>query len=108
MMVGIGEYQLAGISLVLSLFILYVLDFVQFWIDNRFQHRDYKILFRNENHTNEMITQVKKMNLTCNFSKTLRSDDQIRFEGRITGKKSNLIDFNNWLLSQDFIHSIDW
>jgi putative Mg2+ transporter-C (MgtC) family protein len=108
MMIGIGEYTLTGISLVLSLFILYILDFVQFWIDDRFQHRDYKILFRKENYTKEMITQIEKMNLTCNFSKTLRSDDQIRFEGRITGKKSNLIDFNNWLLRQDFIYSIDW
>jgi putative Mg2+ transporter-C (MgtC) family protein len=96
MMIGIGEYTLTGISLVLSLFILYILDFVQFWIDDRFQHRDYKILFRKENYTKEMITQIEQMTLTCNF------------EGRITGKKSNLIDFNNWLLRQDFIYSIDW
>ena len=108
MMIGTGEYILAEISLVLALFILYALDFVQYWIDDRFQHRSYKILYRNENCTKEVNIQLTKMNLKCSFSKTLRSDDQIRFEATITGRESNLILFNDWLLSQDFIRSIDW
>lgn len=108
MMIGIGEYLLTSISLALSLFILYALDFIQLWIDDRFQHRDYKLLFRDKNYTNEINAQLKLLKITCNLSKTLRSDDQVRFEIRIFGKESNLILFNDWLLNQEFIRSMEW
>lgn len=108
MMIGIGQYLLTGISLALSLFILYASDFVQFWIDDRFQHRDYKIIFRNENFTNELNDQLIKLKLTCKLSKTLRLDDQLGFEGRISGRESNLTLFNDWLLIQDAIRSVVW
>jgi putative Mg2+ transporter-C (MgtC) family protein len=108
MMIGIGEYMLTGISLILSIFILYALEIIQFWIDDRFQHRDYKLLFREKNYTNEVKAQLNQYKLTCSLSKTLRSDEQIRFEGKITGKESDLVQFNDWLLKQEFIYSIEW
>ena len=108
MLVGIGKYSLAGISLLLSLFILYALDFVQWWIDDQFEHRDYTVIFRNENFTHEVAGQLRRLKLKSNATKTLRSDQQIRFEARVTGRESKLNQFNDWLLKQDFVQSIDW
>lgn len=37
MLLGIGSYWLAAVALIFALFILSALDFIQFWIDYKFQ-----------------------------------------------------------------------
>lgn len=108
MLIGIGEYLLTAVALVLSLFILYALDFIQLWIDDRFQHRNYTLLFRSEDQSALITDELSKLQLKCRYTKTLRTDSQIRFQGTISGRETNLKQFNDWLLKQSFIYSVEW
>ncbi len=108
MLLGIGEYLLAGISMVFALFILYALDFIQFWIDYKFQHRNYKVVFRDDCTTDPLQEQVKSLKLKFNKTKVLRTESQTIFEFEIWGKESNLILFNQWLFDNKSVQSFDW
>lgn len=103
-----GEYVLAGLSLVLSLFILYALDFIQFRIDFRFQHRDYKITFKDKYPSGAIQQQVESLNLQVTNSKVLRSGEQVILEVLISGKGKQLELFNDWLLDQNIVQSFEW
>lgn len=108
MLLGIGEYLLAGISLVFTLFILYALDFIQFWIDDKFEHRSYKIVFRKDGQENSCFDHVKSLKLKLNGTKITRIDTQITLEFEISGKESNLSLFNQWLIENQSILSVEW
>lgn len=109
MLIGIGEFTLAGISVALSLFILYAMDYIQFWIDDRFQNRDYVINFKNKQESTTLSQQLKVFGLKYNNLKVARtSDSQITLEVQVTGKKNKLEEFNDWLLNQETIDSFDW
>nr|WP_068889457.1 MgtC/SapB family protein [Pedobacter panaciterrae] len=109
MLIGIGEFFLAGISVILSLFILYAMDYIQFWIDDRFQHRDYSILLKGKAESVVLSNQLKAFGLNYNNLKISRSSDQlVVVQVQVTGKKNKLEAFNDWLLDQDTIDSFDW
>ncbi|WEK19428.1 MAG: MgtC/SapB family protein [Candidatus Pedobacter colombiensis] len=108
MLIGIGEYALAGISVVLALFILYAMDYIQFWIDDRFQHRDYRIVFKDKNDCAAVQEQLKVLNLRYNSLRLSRTSQHIIMEVRVSGKKDKLEGFNSWLLDQRKIDSFDW
>jgi putative Mg2+ transporter-C (MgtC) family protein len=108
MLLGIGEYLLAGISLVFTLFILYALDFIQFWIDDKFEHRNYKIVFRKDCPENALYEHVKSLKLKLNRPKMTRVDMQITLEFEISGKERNLSLFNQWLIENQFVLSVEW
>ncbi|MDN5286924.1 MAG: hypothetical protein JWR38_3198 [Mucilaginibacter sp.] len=108
MMIGIGEYLLAGISLILALIILYALDFIQFWIDDRYQHRYYTITFRTICEITQFTDQSKTLSLNLNKLKVLRSDTQMILEFEIYGRESNLHAFNEWLVVNQSILSFEW
>lgn len=108
MLIGIGEYMLAGIAVLLSLFILYAMDFIQFWIDFHFQHRDYKIIFKEKYPSGPLHHQVKTLNLRMNNLKLSRTGQQIIVEAQVYGKGTKLQLFNDWLLEQESIQSFDW
>lgn len=63
MFIGIGEFVLAGLSVVISLFVLYAMDYIQVWIDNRFQHRNYRILFHDRNDHAGVFQKVTQSGL---------------------------------------------
>ncbi|HEY5325791.1 MAG TPA: MgtC/SapB family protein [Mucilaginibacter sp.] len=108
MLIGTGEYLLAGVSLVFAMIILYVLDFIQFWIDDKFGHRNYKITFRDNCPENFLDDHVKSLKLKLNTVKLLREDMQIILAFEISGKQSNLYLFNRWLLENQSILSVEW
>lgn len=108
MLLGIGEYLMAGISLVFSLLVLYGLDFIQFWIDDRFEHRNYKVIFRKEFSINAFNQNVKSLKLNVSKKKILRVDKQTILEFEISGKESNLFIFNEWLIENQSILSFEW
>jgi putative Mg2+ transporter-C (MgtC) family protein len=108
MLLGIGEYLLAGISLVFSLLVLYALDFIQFWIDDKFEHRNYKVIFRKDCTINAFNEQVKSLKLNVIKKKILRIDKQIILEFELSGKESNLFMFNEWLIENQSVFSIEW
>lgn len=108
MFIGIGEFVLAGISLVLSIFILFVMDYIQFWIDDRFQHRDYRLVFKDKEALGPLRSQVKSLKLQARFIRTSRSDDQVIVEFQASGRGAKLNVFNDWLLEQESIQSFNW
>jgi len=108
MFIGIGEFLLAGISLVLSIFILFVMDYIQFWIDDRFQHRDYRLVFKDKAALEPLRAQVKGLKLQARFIRTSRSDEQVIVEFQASGKGEKLDAFNDWLLEQESIQSFNW
>lgn len=108
MLVGIGAYQLAGISLLFSLFILYAMDYIQFWIDYRFQHRDYKIVLNLAAASLDLTEQLENLNLKCTNIKVLRSEKQLIWQAQVSGRGDKLEIFNEWLLNQQSIASFEW
>ncbi|WP_316821743.1 MgtC/SapB family protein [Pedobacter gandavensis] len=108
MLVGIGAYELAGVSMILSLFILYAMDYIQFWIDFRFQHRDYKIILDLSAEQLEITAHLQDLKLRCINIKVLRSGNQLIWQAQVSGRGDRLETFNNWLLNQRAISSFEW
>ena len=108
MLIGIGEYRLVFISLILAIMILSVLDFVQFWIDDKFQHRLYKVIIHNFADTTTISEKVIQLKLRCGRMKVVRSDMQIVASFTVSGKESLLVEFNTWLIDNQSILSFEW
>ena len=108
MLLGIGSYWLAGVALIFALFILYALDFIQFWIDYKFQHRNYNIVFRDDCEVDQLEEKVKTLKLKVNKTKVLRTDKHTIFQFEVWGKESNLILLNKWLFDNKSILSFEW
>ncbi len=108
MFIGIGEYTLAVISLAISLVILYALQFVQNWIDYRFQHREYVITFKEGFSTDEFSAKLNQCKLKTHYFKESRNGEQTAFQFDVTGKQVNMELFNQWLKAENRIYSFDW
>lgn len=108
MLIGIGEYWLSLITLALSLVILYALQYIQNWIDSRFQHRYYTINFKGEFSADEFNDKLKSWNLGTHFFKETRAGEQTSFEFDITGKEMNMNMFNQWLKNEKRVYSFNW
>jgi len=108
MLIGIGEFALAGISVVLALFILFVMDYIQFRIDYYFQHRDYCITVDNPAHAALICNQMQVFKLKYSNLKLTREDSHIKVEVLVRGDGKQLELFNSWLLEQEGIDSFDW
>ncbi len=109
MMIGIGDYLLAFVSVGFSLIILYLLDFIQFRIDYRFEHRNYKVVFKSEIQIDELQGHIKALNLKLYKSKVYRLDsDRVKIEFEVSGKEVNLQQFNQWLLAHHSVISFEW
>ncbi|WP_183574384.1 MgtC/SapB family protein [Mucilaginibacter sp. X5P1] len=108
MLLGIGNFLLAGVALIFALFILYILDFIQFWIDYKFQHRNYNVVFRDDCPVDMLEEQVKSLKLNFNKTKMLRNDKQTVFQFEVWGKESSLFLFNQWLFDNKSILSFEW
>ncbi|WP_295648731.1 MgtC/SapB family protein [uncultured Mucilaginibacter sp.] len=107
-LIGIGEYWLAILSLGVSLFILYALQFIQNWIDDRFQHRDYLVTYKGDCDATEFKTKISDLKLKNRYFKEWRQDHQTSFEFDVTGKETNLEVFNQWLKDQDRVYTFKW
>jgi len=108
MLIGIGEYTLAVISLAISLLILYALQFVQNWIDAKFQHRDYVITFKATFSKAEFMAKLDECKLKTHYFKETRNSEQTSFAFDATGKQVNMEIFNQWLKGEDRIYAFDW
>lgn len=108
MLVGIGAYELAVISMLLSLFILYAMDYLQFWIDYRFQHRNYKVVINLGPPELSIAEQLVNLNLRCANIKAYRTGDQLIWEAQVSGRGDKLEIFNDWLLHQQSVASFEW
>ncbi|MGZ3757764.1 MAG: MgtC/SapB family protein [Mucilaginibacter sp.] len=108
MLLGIGSYWLAAVALIFALFILYMLDFIQYWIDYTFQHRNYKVVFRDDCQVDPLEEQVKTLKLKLNKTKVLRADKQTIYEFEVWGRGSNLLLLNKWLFDNKSILSFEW
>jgi len=108
MLIGIGEYALSLLSLVVSLIILYALQYIQNWIDSRFQHRFYTINFKGEFNADEFTNKLNDWKLKTHYFKETRVGEQTSFEFDVTGKETNMDMFNLWLKNESRIYSFAW
>jgi putative Mg2+ transporter-C (MgtC) family protein len=82
------------------------LVFIQFWIDDKFEHRNYKITFRKDCAAKPLNDKVSSLKLNQTKTKILRANMQAIIEFEISGKESNLDLFNEWLIENQSILSI--
>jgi putative Mg2+ transporter-C (MgtC) family protein len=108
MLIGIGEYELSVITLLISLLILYALQFIQNWIDSQFQHRNYIISFKGEFSADELSGKLKEWKLATHYFKETRAGQQTSFEFDLTGKEVNMDQFNQWLKNESRVYSFNW
>lgn len=108
MLIGINEYMLAVISLVTSLTILYAFQFLQSWIDARFQHRTYIIACKTDLDTTELKEKLIDLKLKLFDFKETRRDGQLQFEFSLSGRETRMIVFNQWLMNEVRVHSFTW
>jgi putative Mg2+ transporter-C (MgtC) family protein len=108
MLIGIGEYGLAVLGLVISLIILYALQYIQNWIDSQFQHRDYIVNFKGDFESGEFTAKMKECKLRSHYFKDTRQGGQTSFEFDVTGKQTNMEVFNLWLKNESRIYSYVW
>jgi putative Mg2+ transporter-C (MgtC) family protein len=108
MLIGIGEYVLSVFGLFTSLIILSVLQYLQNYIDSRFQHRNYTISYKGDFDNSVLKTKLTELNLTARNFKETRQDTQTNFEFDVTGKEPNLDVFNQWLKNENKIYSFVW
>ncbi|WCT14828.1 MgtC/SapB family protein [Mucilaginibacter jinjuensis] len=108
MLIGIGEYGLTALSLVTSLIILSVMEYLQDYIDSRFQHRNYTITCRGEYNHNQLNEKFAQHQLKVRNFKETRQDTQTNFEFDISGKENNLELFNQWLKQNEEVFSFVW
>ncbi len=108
MLIGVGEYMLAVLSLFTSLVILYVFQFLQNWIDSQFQHRDYTVSFKDEFNADEFRAKLTEWKLRSHNFKETRLGEQTTFEFDVTGKQIHMDVFNQWLKGEGRVYSFDW
>jgi putative Mg2+ transporter-C (MgtC) family protein len=108
MLIGIGEYMLSILGLFLSLIILSALQYLQDYIDSRFQHRNYTISYKGEYDNETLKAKIAQYNLKARNFKETRQDTQTNFEFDVTGKETNLDQFNQWLKNENKIYSFVW
>jgi len=108
MLIGIGEYWLSALTLGISLFILYALQFIQNWIDSRFQHREYSITFNDDFTSEELLNRLDQWQLKPHAFKETRIDKQTSFDFDLTGREINMQQFNQWLKGESRVYSFRW
>lgn len=108
MLIGIGEYTLAIFSLLLSLIILSLLQYLQNFIDSRFQHRNYTITYKGEFDNEALRTKLAEYHLKAHYFKETRQDTQTNFEFDVTGKETDLETFNQWLKNDQKVYAFVW
>ncbi|RKR84795.1 putative Mg2+ transporter-C (MgtC) family protein [Mucilaginibacter gracilis] len=108
MLIGIGDYAIALLSLAVSLIILWAMQFLQNFIDARFQHRSYTISYKDGFDSDELQAKLTQLQLKARNFKETRQDVQTSFEFEVSGKESNLNIFNQWLKNETRIYSFMW
>jgi putative Mg2+ transporter-C (MgtC) family protein len=108
MLIGINQYVLACLCLGMGLFILYALDFLQIWIDDRFQHRAYHITLSDMAEREPVLAAMKENDLKINTTKLTRIQSEVVMDVIITGRRKSLEHFNGWLLQQPTVISFSW
>lgn len=108
MLIGINQFVLATACLLMGLFILYTLDFLQVWIDNRHEHRTYHITFTQSDEYDKVLSKITELKLKLMSRKVSRNNSQLVMDLVITGHQKNLELFNSWLLGQLNVVSFEW
>lgn len=108
MLIGIGEYGLTALSLVTSLIILSLMEYMQDYIDSRFQHRNYTITCRGNYDYIMLAGQFSQHQLKVRNFKETRQNMQTNFEFDLSGKEADLELFNQWLKQNEEVFSFVW
>lgn len=108
MLIGIGEFRLAILGLIVAMIILYAMDFIQNWIDARFQQRAYTIVCKDAFELKQFKSELHEFHLKLSNYKETREDKQVFIEVIIKGTEKHLFKFNHWLMMDERIYSFTW
>lgn len=100
MAIGIKEYLIATVTLVLSILVLAMFEKIQDLIDKYHQARIYKISFHADfrDHQIAVEEELKRSPLKYRIKKSWRSQEEVSFMYVVSGKSSELEAFSNYLM----------
>jgi putative Mg2+ transporter-C (MgtC) family protein len=109
MALGIGEYVIAGTTLLLSIIVLSLFEKIQDVIDSLHQEKIYKInFFRDyEKSKKEMEENLAQMQLKFRVKRCVRNDEDITFYYSVSGNQTNQDRFTEFLLGFREVKSFD-
>ena len=109
MALGIGEYVIATVTLLLAITVLSLFEKIQDWIDIFHQEKLFKIIFYINYETPQMAVekQLQELKLKYKIKRCLRTHDDITFFYNLSGKQTQIDRFSNFLLGFREVKSFD-
>lgn len=108
MVIGAGNYLLAGEGAVVAIIVLLLFEYIQVFIDRLHQRRTYKITFhKDELRIPEIRDQLEKIGLKHIPRTETRNGDEVRISIDVVGSKHKVDAFNKFLMESDQIQSFD-
>jgi len=109
MALGIGEYSIATITLILAIVVLSLFEKIQDWIDTFHQEKTYKVNFFTdyEKPKSEVEKQITSLQLSFRIKRCLRTHDDITFYYTLSGKEKQMDKFTDFLLGFREVKSFD-
>lgn len=109
MALGIGEYLIATVTLVLAIVVLSLFEKIQDLIDKYHQARVYRISFHADfrNHQQAVEGELNNSKLKYKIKKSWRSQDEVSFQYLITGKNAELDKFTTYLMNSRDVRSFE-
>ena len=109
MTLGIGEYAIAGTTLILAIVVLALFEKVQDLIDRLHQQRVFKINFYRDYEKAKASVEAELLNRQLEFmiKRCVRNDEDITFYYSLSGNAKNLDSFTDFLLGFREVKSFD-
>ena len=109
MAIGIGEYQLAAVGLVLVIMVLSLFEGIQTWIEHFNQKHNYRITFNRDIDGKESLESIfNELTLKYSLKKELKNEKENIYFFEISGARQNIKSLNEYLMKQTTIKSFDY
>lgn len=109
MALGIKEYLIASVTLILAIVVLSMFEKIQDLIDKFHQARIYRISFHPDfrDHQQAVEVELNKSNLKYKIKKTWRTTEEVSFQYLVTGKNVELNHFSRYLMNSRDVKGFD-
>lgn len=109
MALGIKEYLIATVTLVLAIVVLSMFEKIQDLIDKYHQARIYRISFHADfrDHQRAVEEELNRTKLKYKIKKSWRSQDEVSIQYLITGKSTELNNFTSYLMNSRDVRSFE-
>ena len=108
MTVGVGAYILAVVVLITALMVLSFFETLQNKIDSFHERRVYILTYEKPNFDRICEQEMKEFKIRYKKTKEARTQNQITCEYIVFGKKKNLSQFNDYLMTAQEITSFTY